>query len=161
VLSEAIPMGTDGFEFVEYASPDPEALGALFATMGFAPVARHRSKNVTLWRQGNVNFVVNTEPESFARRFAEAHGPSACAMGIRVVDSRHACERALALGAKPSETRIGPMELNIPAIAGTAAASSTSSIATARAGRSGMSISSGLASASRDLPVLASTTSTT
>jgi 4-hydroxyphenylpyruvate dioxygenase len=118
VLSEANPMGTDGFEFVEYASPDPEALGALFATMGFQPVARHRSKNVTLWRQGDVNFVVNAEPESFARRFAEAHGPCACAMAFRVVDARHAYERALALGAKPAETRVGPMELNIPAIEG-------------------------------------------
>src|SRR5215471_5004755 len=69
------PMGTDGFEFVEYTAPDPAALGRLFETMGFAAVARHRSKKVTLYRQGDVNFVVNAEPESFAQAFARLHGP--------------------------------------------------------------------------------------
>ena len=117
-ISDANPMGTDGFEFVEYASTEPEKLEALFATLGFCRVARHRSKKVTLWRQGEVNFVVNAEPDSFAHRFAEAHGPSACAMGFRVVDAAHASRRALSLGAKPPETRAGPMELNIPAIEG-------------------------------------------
>ena len=117
-ISDANPMGTDGFEFVEYASTEPEKLEALFATLGFCRVARHRSKKVTLWRQGEVNFVVNAEPDSFAHRFAEAHGPSACAMGFRVVDAAHAYRRALSLGAKPAETRAGPMELNIPAIEG-------------------------------------------
>jgi 4-hydroxyphenylpyruvate dioxygenase len=117
-ITAANPMGTDGFEFVEYASTEPEALGRLFETMGFAAVARHRSKNVTLYRQGDINFVVNAEPDSFARRFAEAHGPSACAMAFRVVDAKHAYERAISLGAKPAETRVGPMELNIPAIEG-------------------------------------------
>ncbi len=117
-ISDANPMGTDGFEFVEYASTEPERLEALFAMLGFHPVARHRSKRVTLWRQGEVNFVVNAEPGSFAQRFAEAHGPSACAMGFRVVDAAHAYRRALSLGAKPAETRLGPMELNIPAIEG-------------------------------------------
>ena len=61
------PLGTDGFEFVEYAAPDPRALGALFERMGFARVAQHRSKEVTLYRQGDVNFIVNAEPESFAQ----------------------------------------------------------------------------------------------
>lgn len=117
-ITDANPMGTDGFEFVEYASTEPERLEALFATLGFRPVARHRSKRVTLWRQGDVNFVVNAEPQSFARRFAEAHGPCACAMAFRVVDAAHAYRRALALGAKPAETQVGPMELNIPAIEG-------------------------------------------
>ena len=112
------PLGTDGFEFVEFTSPEPERLKALFEMMGFAAVARHRSKNVTLSRQGDVNFVVNAEPESFAQRFAAAHGPCACAMAFRVVDARHACERALSLGAEPGETKIGPMELAIPAING-------------------------------------------
>jgi len=112
------PMGTDGFEFVEYASTDPAQLGALFTTMGFSAVARHRSRDVTLWRQGDVNFVVNAEPDSFARRFAEAHGPCACAMAFRVADARLAFERAVGLGARPVETRVGPMELNIPAIEG-------------------------------------------
>ena len=117
-VTAANPMGTDGFEFVEYASTEPEALGRLFETMGFSPVARHRSKNVTLYRQGDINFVVNAEPDSFARRFADAHGPCACAMAFRVADAAHAQQRAIALGAKPAETRIGPMELNIPAIEG-------------------------------------------
>src|SRR5262245_56456864 len=111
-------MGTDGFEFVEYASTEPATLGALFETMGFSAVARHRSRDVTLFRQGDVNFVVNAEPDSFARRFAEAHGPCACAMAFRVADARLAFERAVKLGAKPVETRVGPMGLNIPAIEG-------------------------------------------
>jgi 4-hydroxyphenylpyruvate dioxygenase len=111
-------MGTDGFEFVEYAHPEPEKLAALFQTMGFAAVARHRSKKVTLFRQGDVNFVVNAEPRSFAQGFSEAHGPCACAMGFRVVDAARAYQRALALGAEPFHGPVGPMELNIPAIRG-------------------------------------------
>jgi 4-hydroxyphenylpyruvate dioxygenase len=118
VISDDNPMGTDGFEFVEYASTEPKKLGELFEQMGFAPVARHRSRDVTLYRQGDVNFVVNAEPDSFARRFAEAHGPCACAMAFRVADAKQAFERAVRLGAKPVETKVGPMELNIPAIEG-------------------------------------------
>ena len=117
-ISDDNPMGTDGFEFVEYASTEPEKLCRLFETMGFAAVARHRSKDVTLYRQGDVNFVVNAEGDSFARRFAELHGPCACAMAFRVVDAGHAFERAVVLGAKPVETKVGPMELNIPAVEG-------------------------------------------
>ncbi|MGL4497006.1 MAG: 4-hydroxyphenylpyruvate dioxygenase family protein, partial [Beijerinckiaceae bacterium] len=117
-ISDQNPMGTDGFEFVEYAHPEPEKLGVLFAQMGFAPVAKHRSKNVTLWRQGDVNYVVNCEPDSFAQQFAAVHGPCACAMGFRVSDAKYAYERALALGAEPFEGKIGPMELAIPAIRG-------------------------------------------
>jgi 4-hydroxyphenylpyruvate dioxygenase (EC 1.13.11.27) len=75
-LSASNPMGTDGFEFVEYAAPEPEKLGALFAQLGFRAVARHRHKNVTLWRQGGINFIVNAEPDSFAQRFARLHGPA-------------------------------------------------------------------------------------
>jgi 4-hydroxyphenylpyruvate dioxygenase len=86
--------------------------------MGFDPVARHRSKDVTLYRQGDINFILNSEPESFAAKFAQAHGPSAPAMAFRVVDAKHAYERALKLGAKPAQTQVGPMELNIPAIEG-------------------------------------------
>jgi 4-hydroxyphenylpyruvate dioxygenase len=117
-ISDENPMGTDGFEFVEYASTEPEKLHTLFETMGFTAVARHRSRNVTLYRQGDINFVVNAEPDSFARRFAEAHGPCACAMAFRVADAKWALERAVKLGAKPVESRVGPMELNIPAIEG-------------------------------------------
>jgi 4-hydroxyphenylpyruvate dioxygenase len=117
-ITEANPMGTDGFEFVEYASTQPRQLGELFEQMGFMAVARHRSRDVTLYRQGDVNFIVNAEPDSFARGFAEAHGPCACAMAFRVADAKHAFERAVRLGAKPVQTRVGPMELNIPAIEG-------------------------------------------
>jgi 4-hydroxyphenylpyruvate dioxygenase len=117
-ISAANPMGTDGFEFVEFTHPDPQALDRLFKAMGFLPVARHRRKAVTLYRQGGINFVVNAEKGSFAQRFAETHGPSAPAMAFRVVDAKLAYERALKLGAKPAQTQVGPMELNVPAIEG-------------------------------------------
>jgi 4-hydroxyphenylpyruvate dioxygenase len=112
------PMGTDGFEFVEYASPDPGALGRLFESMGFVKVARHRSKDVSLFRQGDVNFVVNGETESFAQGFARVHGPSICAIAFRVKNAAFAYRRALSLGAWGVENKVGPMELNIPAIKG-------------------------------------------
>ncbi|MDX1431555.1 MAG: 4-hydroxyphenylpyruvate dioxygenase [Gammaproteobacteria bacterium] len=111
-------MGTDGFEFVEYTAPDSELLEDLFQKMGFAAVARHRSKRVVLYRQGDVNFIVNHEPDSFARAFAKVHGPSACAFAIRVADAGRAHARALELGAEAHHGTIGPMELNIPAIRG-------------------------------------------
>jgi 4-hydroxyphenylpyruvate dioxygenase len=117
-ISEANPMGTDGFEFVEFCHPDPSELDRLFTAMGLRKVAKHRSKNVVLYRQGGINFVVNAEPKSFAAKFAEKHGPSAPAMAFRVVDAKYAYDRALSLGAKPIETRVGPNELNIPAIEG-------------------------------------------
>jgi len=112
------PMGTDGFEFVEYTAPDPKQLDTLFKSLGFIVAARHRSKDVTLYRQGNVNFIVNAEPDSFAQAFARVHGPSACAMAFRVKDAASAYERALSLGARPYQGLVGPMELNIPAIRG-------------------------------------------
>jgi 4-hydroxyphenylpyruvate dioxygenase len=112
------PMGLDGFEFVEYTAPDPEALAAVFARMGFTAVARHRSKRVTLYRQGDINFIVNAEPESFAQSFARLHGPSICAIAFRVHDAAAVYRRAVKIGAKPVESRVGPMELNIPAIEG-------------------------------------------
>ncbi len=114
----AIPMRTDGFEFVEYAAPDPELLRRLFEGMGLPAVARHRSKNVTLHNQGDINFIINAEHDSFAQRFARAHGPCACAMAFRVADARLAYARALDLGAKPGPVTAGPMELNIPSIEG-------------------------------------------
>jgi len=117
-VSDANPMGTDGFEFVEYTAPDTAALGRLFEGMGFAAIARHRSKDVTLYRQGGINFIVNAEPDSFAQSFARVHGPSACAIAFRVKDAAYAFRRAVSLGARPFEGRVGPMELNIPAIHG-------------------------------------------
>ncbi len=112
------PMGTDGFEFVEYAAPDPAALAALFEQMGFVAVARHRSKRVTLFRQGDINFIINEEPDSFAQSFARIHGPCICAMAFRVKDAAFAYKRAVELGAWGVANKVGPMELNIPAIKG-------------------------------------------
>ena len=112
------PMGTDGFEFIEYAAPDPVAMGLLFERMGFKPVARHRHKAVTLYRQGEINFIINAEPDSFAQRFARQHGPSVCAIAFRVQDAKAAYERAIALGAWGYAHNAGPGELNIPAIKG-------------------------------------------
>jgi 4-hydroxyphenylpyruvate dioxygenase len=112
------PMGTDGFEFVEYTAPDANLLRTLFERLGFPAVARHRSKNVTLHRQGDINFIINAEPGSFGQRFAQQHGPSACAMAFRVRDAAFAYKRCIELGAKPVELPVGPMELHIPAIEG-------------------------------------------
>jgi 4-hydroxyphenylpyruvate dioxygenase len=112
------PMGTDGFEFVEFAAPDPQAMGELFEKMGFTAIARHRHKNVTLYRQGEINFIINAEPDSFAQRFARLHGPSVCAIAIRVDDAAFAYKKALELGAWGFDNHNGPMELNVPAIKG-------------------------------------------
>jgi len=114
-INDHNPMGTDGFAFVEYAHPEPEKLHALFRQMGFTPVARHRRQKVTLYRQGDINYLLNEEPGSHAARFTEAHGPSVPSMGFRVVDAAHAYRRALALGAEPAE---GGLTLDIPAIKG-------------------------------------------
>jgi 4-hydroxyphenylpyruvate dioxygenase len=112
------PMGTDGFEFVEYTAPDIELLRSLFSKMGFPEVARHKSKNVTLHKQGDCNFVINAEPGSYAEDYANAHGPSACAMAFRVTDAKAAHARALELGATNVEVKRGDGELDLPAIEG-------------------------------------------
>ncbi len=112
------PMGLMGFEFVEFASPVPGLLEPAFEKMGFKLVARHRSKDVVLYRQGGINFIVNREPKSAAAYFAAEHGPSACGLAFRVRDSHQAYERALSLGAQPLEMPVGPMELRLPAIKG-------------------------------------------
>ena len=112
------PLGTDGFEFIEYAAPDPAALGRLFEQMGFSAVAKHRSKNVLLYRQGGVNFIVNAEPDSFAQSFARVHGPSICAIAFRVKNAAQAYRACVDSGAWGVENHPGPMELNIPAIKG-------------------------------------------
>jgi 4-hydroxyphenylpyruvate dioxygenase len=112
------PMGLDGFEFVEFASPKPGVLEPVFEMMGFQAVAEHRSKRVTLYRQGNINFILNAEPKSLASYYAEEHGPGACGMAFRVKDAHHAYNRALELGAQPIEIPTGPMELRLPAIRG-------------------------------------------
>lgn len=112
------PMGLIGFEFVEFASPRPDVLEPLFEQMGFSLVARHRSKDVLLYRQGQINFIVNREPKSEAAYFAAEHGASACGLAFRVRDAHQAYARALELGAKPMDIPTGPMELRLPAIQG-------------------------------------------
>jgi 4-hydroxyphenylpyruvate dioxygenase len=112
------PMGTEGFEFIEYAAPDPAAMAGVFERMGFRAIARHRHKEVTLYRQGEINFILNADPESFAQRFARLHGPSVCAIAFRVQDAASAYRRATSLGAWGFANHAGPGELNIPAIKG-------------------------------------------
>jgi len=112
------PMGLMGFEFVEFASPTPGVLEPLFEQLGFTLVARHRSKDVLLYRQGEINFIVNREPKSAAAYFAAEHGASACGLAFRVKDAHKAYARALELGAQPIEIPTGPMELRLPAIKG-------------------------------------------
>lgn len=109
------PAGTDGFGFVEFAHPNPAELHALFRTMGFTAVARHRTKAITLYRQGDVDYLVNEEPGSHAVRFAQEHGPCASSMAFRVVDAEHAYRRAVELGAEPAE---GVLALDVPAVKG-------------------------------------------
>ena len=112
------PMGTRGFEFVEFAAPDARQLEQVFALLGFSKIAKHRSKEVYLWRQGDINFIVNAEKKGFAAEFAAAHGPSACAIAIRVDDAPKAIERARELGATVLMNEAGPMEITLPAIEG-------------------------------------------
>jgi 4-hydroxyphenylpyruvate dioxygenase len=112
------PMGLMGFEFVEFASPTPGVLEPLFEQMGFTLVARHRSKDVLLYRQGDINFIVNREPRSLAAYFAAEHGPSACGLAFRVRDAHKAYALALERGAQPVDIPTGPMELRLPAIKG-------------------------------------------
>lgn len=112
------PMGLCGFEFVEFAAPQSGILEALLPQLGFSLVARHRSKDVDLYRQGAINFIVNRERQSLAHYFSKEHGPSACSMAFRVRDAHMAYSRALELGAQPVEIPTGPMELRLPAIRG-------------------------------------------
>ncbi len=112
------PMGLDGFEFVEFASPEPGVLEPIFDLLGFTLVARHRSKDVDLYRQGNINFILNKEKKNYTAYFTEEHGPCACGMAFRVKDAHKAYSRALELGAQPIEIPTGPMELRLPAIKG-------------------------------------------
>jgi 4-hydroxyphenylpyruvate dioxygenase len=112
------PLGLDGFEFIEFAAPEKGLLEPVFEAMGFAKIARHRSKDVELWRQGGINLIANYEPKSPAAYFAAEHGPSACGMGFRVKSAAQAYAEAIARGAEPVETSTGPMELRLPAIRG-------------------------------------------
>ena len=113
----ANPLELCGFEFIEFVSKDGD-LDEIFQTIGFTQVAKHKSKNVYLWRQGNINIILNYQPESYAAYFFKEHGPSASAMGFRTKDAAKAFNKAIQLGAEPIYSKIGPMELNIPAIKG-------------------------------------------
>ena len=112
------PLGLDGFEFVEFCAPEKGLLEPVFARMGFIEIARHRSKDVQLWRQGGINLLANYEPRSPAAYFAAEHGPSACGMGWRVRDAARAYGSAIERGAEPVEVKPGPMELHLPGIRG-------------------------------------------
>ena len=98
-ISDINPAGTDGFEFVEYAHPDPAVLDRIFRQMGFAPVARHKTRDITLYRQGDINYLLNADAGTHAAGFVTEHGPCAPAMAWRVVDAQAALKRALDLGA--------------------------------------------------------------
>ncbi len=116
VISPENPAGTDGFEFVEFAHPNPDELRALFTRMGYALTARHKTKAIELWQQGDITYILNDEPGSHARKFVDEHGPCAPSMGWRVVDAAHAFAHAVSLGATPFE---GPGKtLDLPAIVG-------------------------------------------
>jgi len=117
-LSADNPIGLDGFEFVEFAAPERGVVEPVLELLGFQLVARHRSKDVELYRQGGINFILNHEPASQAAYFAEEHGPGACGMAFRVHDAHAAYARALARGAQPVDIPTGPMELRLPAIRG-------------------------------------------
>ncbi len=113
----ANPLELCGFEFIEFVSENG-ALDSVFQTLGFTQVAKHKSKNVYLWRQGDINIILNYQPESYASYFFNEHGPSACVMGFKTKNATRAYQKALELGAEPIKNVIGPMELNIPAIKG-------------------------------------------
>ena len=115
-ISAENPAGTDGFEFVEFAHPQPEDLRALFTRMGYTHTATHRDRAIELWQQGDITFILNDDPGSHARGFVDTHGPCAPAMGWRVVDAGHTLRHVLALGATEYT---GPGKaLDVPAIIG-------------------------------------------
>lgn len=119
-LAPPAPPVCSGLEFVEFAADEATRprLAALFDAMGFARAGRHKSKDVTLHRQGDVHFILNSEKESFARSFVEQHGPSVCALAFRVDDAQRAVERAMRYRAQIFRGRVGPNELVIPAVRG-------------------------------------------
>jgi 4-hydroxyphenylpyruvate dioxygenase len=116
VISAKNPAGTDGFEFVEFAHPEPQTLRDLFGRMGYVHVAQHKTKAIELWQQGDITYILNTEPNSHAMRFAAAHGPCAASMGWRVVDAQAAYAHAVQAGATGYDAE--DKALDLPAIVG-------------------------------------------
>lgn len=94
------PLGISGFEFVEFASPEPEKLHTLFRSMGFTAVARHKQFDITLYRQGDVNFLINEQEGSFASEFAGLHGPCCPGFAVRVTDRHQALDYCVDKGAR-------------------------------------------------------------
>ena len=115
-ITDENPAGTDGFEFVEFASADPQELRDLFTRMGYAHVANHKTQKIELWQQGDITYVLNANPDSFAAGFVAEHGPCAPSMGWRVVDAQKALDHAVAKGAE-EYTGAGKV-LDVPAIKG-------------------------------------------
>jgi len=111
------PMGVDRFEFIEFAAPDARVLHDLFTQLGFTAVAQHRSRDVTLYRQGDINFLVNAMTDSFASQFAAEHGPCCTGFALRVNDGSSARDQALERGAEPLDPA-GGLALDLPCIAG-------------------------------------------
>ena len=116
VISAANPAGTDGFEFVEFAHPEPAALREVFGRMGYVLTARHKAKDIELWQQGDITYVLNNEPGSHARQFVDAHGPCAPSMCWRVVNANHAFDHAVKMGAEPYMG--ADKAIDLPAIVG-------------------------------------------
>ncbi|MBX3020757.1 MAG: 4-hydroxyphenylpyruvate dioxygenase [Bdellovibrionales bacterium] len=112
------PIGLDGIEFIEYASPDPAALEQLFFKMGFQKIGQHKRKAVTLYRQNHVNFIINSEPGTFAAKFAKQHGPSICATGFRVKSAQRALDQVVQRGGRPIEIKADQASHSFPAIYG-------------------------------------------
>jgi 4-hydroxyphenylpyruvate dioxygenase len=117
-LEPTNPLGIDGIEFIEFATSQPQALGAVLQTMGFAPVARHRSREVMLYRQGSMNLIVNAHPDALPGLAVPGSRPTISAIALRVRDAAFAWKHALDLGAWEMPTRASAMELNIPGIRG-------------------------------------------
>jgi len=112
------PAGLDGFEFIEFSAPEKGMIEPILETIGMTKIAKHRSKDVELWRQGDINIITNYEPKSPAWYFSREHGPSACGMAFRVRNAKEAYDYLLEQGAEPVDVPTGPMELRIPAIRG-------------------------------------------
>lgn len=112
-------IGLDGIEFVEFSSPDPKSLERLFTNFGFKKTTRHENKNITLYKQGQINLLLNDEPQSFADSFKNFHGPCLSSMGWRVKNAKEAYSKALERGAKPCEKGDYVVDgLPVPAIKG-------------------------------------------
>lgn len=98
---EENPIGLDGFEFIEFTGPNPQMFRDLFKKFGFTLIAKHKSKDIELFRQNGINFLLNNDRQSFAREFSDQHGPSICSTGFRVRNAEKAFQSAVSRGARP------------------------------------------------------------